>query len=65
MISYKPLFKTMKSKGVTPYKLFKMGFSERTYYRIKNGELIKTNTLAKLCLLLDCDICDIVEFIKD
>ena len=32
MISYEPLFKTMKEKKITSYKLQKAGFSRATYY---------------------------------
>jgi len=64
-ISYEPLFQTMKEKNVTTYKLFKkMGFSDRTYYRIKNGESIKTDTIAKLCDLLECEVQDIIQYVK-
>ena len=30
MISYEPLFRTMKEKGITSYKLQKMGFNRAT-----------------------------------
>ena len=63
-ISYEPLFRTLKEKRITTYKLFKMGFSDRTYYRIKHGESVKTDTIAKLCELLDCEVQDIIEYIK-
>lgn len=63
MISYEPFFKTLKKKNITTYKLFKMGFSDRTYYRIKNGESIKTDTIAKLCELLECGVQDIIEYV--
>ena len=38
MISYEPLFRTMKAKGITSYRLQKAGFSRGTYYAIKQGE---------------------------
>lgn len=38
MMSYEPLFKTMKRKGVTSYQLQKMGFNRATYYSIKSGK---------------------------
>jgi len=64
-ISYEPLFKTLKDKNISTYKLFKMGFSDRTYYRMKHGEAIKTDTIAKLCELLECEVQDIIQYIKD
>lgn len=64
-ISYKPLFKTMKAKGITSYRLQKMGFNRATYYSIKNGNSVSTNTIALLCKLLECNVEDVIEYIED
>jgi DNA-binding Xre family transcriptional regulator len=64
-ISYEPFFKIMQAKGISTYALFKMGFSDRTYYRIKEGKSIKTDTIVKLCELLECDISDIIKLVKE
>lgn len=63
MISYEPLFRTMKEKGISSYRLNKMGFSRSTYYAIKQGQSISTNTLNILCRLLQCPVSDIIEYI--
>lgn len=65
MISYKPLFETMKKQNVTSYKLEKMGFSRATYYSIQKGNSISTNTVNQLCKLLHCGVSDIMEFIDE
>ena len=65
MISYEPLFRTMKEKGITSYRLEKMGFNRSTYYSIKVGNSISTNTVEQLCRLLQCRVEDIIEFIED
>lgn len=65
MISYEPLFKTMKEKNVSSYRLAKMGFSRSTYYAIKHGESITANTVNQLCSLLDCSVGDIMEYVED
>lgn len=65
MISYAPLFKTMKDRQVTSYRLEKLGFSRATYYSIKKGNSISTNTVDQLCILLKCNVSDIIEFIDD
>ena len=65
MISYEPLFRTMKEKGITSYRLEKMGFNRSTYYSIKVGNSISTNTVEQLCRLLHCRVEDIIEFIED
>lgn len=65
MISYAPLFRTMKEKKITSYRLEKMGFSRATYYSIQKGNSISTNTINQLCKLLNCNTSDIIEFIDD
>ncbi len=65
MISYEPLFRTMREKGITSYRLEKMGFNRSTYYSIKVGNSISTNTVEQLCRLLHCRVEDIIEFIED
>ncbi len=65
MISYAPLFKTMKDKKITSYRLEKLGFSRATYYSIQKGNSISTNTVNQLCKLLKCNVSDIMEFIDD
>lgn len=64
MISYEPLFQTMKEKGITSYRLFKMGFPQSNYYAIKHGENISTNTINELCRLLQCNVSDILTYIE-
>ena len=65
MISYAPLYKTMKKKGITGYKLVQMGFPKTTYHSIKRGSSITMNTLNSLCEYLQCGVSDIVEYTKD
>ena len=65
MMSYEPLFRTMKEKGITSYRLQKMGFNRATYYSIKEGQSVSTNTLHLLCKLLNCKVQDIIEYIPD
>lgn len=64
MISYAPLFRIMKEKGISSYRLEQMGFSRATYYSIKQGNSISTNTIDRLCVLLDCQVSDIIEFVE-
>ena len=65
MMSYEPLFRTMEAKGITSYQLQKMGFNRATYYAIKQGKSVSTNTLEHLCRLLDCGVGDIIEYKKE
>ena len=64
MISYRPLWNTMKNKQITKYKLIKeYGFSNGTIDRLRANEHISTYTLEKLCVILECTPMDILEFV--
>ena len=66
MISYEPLYKTMKEKGISTYKLIKdFGISRSLLDRLKHNKPISTVTLNDLCNILDCKVEDVVLFIKD
>lgn len=66
MISYKPFFDTLKKKNVSTYTLiYKYGISSATIDRIKKGGGITTAKLNDLCKILDCNIEDIITYIKD
>ena len=57
MISYDPLWETMKRKGVTTYALIKnYGFSRGTLDSLKQGRNISTATLNDLCNILSCRV---------
>jgi DNA-binding Xre family transcriptional regulator len=65
MISYKPLYKTLLDKGLTEYHLiYKHGFSAHILHRMKHGNAITTKTLDTLCTILECDVCDILEYLR-
>ena len=40
-------------------------FNRATYYSIKKGKSVSTNTIALLCKLLHCRVEDVIEFIDD
>lgn len=65
MISYNPLFETMKRKNISSYKLEKMGFSRATYYSIRKGNSVSTNTIDQLCKLLKCSVAEVMVFIDE
>ncbi len=65
MIVYDKLWKTMKKKNISQYKLIKD-------YHISNGQLdrlrkngnVSTYTLNTLCEILNCKLEDIAEYKK-
>ena len=66
MISYEPFYETLYKKNITEYHLiFKEGFSANTLYRMKKGEAMSTKTLDALCYALDCNVEDIIKFVKE
>ena len=66
MISYAPLWETMKRKNATTYTLQVKGeISSSTVRRLKANESVSTNTLDALCKILDCTLADIVTYLPD
>ena len=66
MITYEPLYETMKKKNVSTYKLInEFGISRSLIDRLKHNKPITTTTLNDLCKFLDCDICDIIKYRKE
>ena len=65
IISYEPLWKTLKRKNISQYMLIKeKGFSTGTLDALRKNKSITLNTLEDICEMLDCDIADVVEFKK-
>ncbi len=65
MVSYEPLWQTMKQKGITTYTLIeKYKMQSKTIYNLKHNKNITTATLETLCSILDCTPNDILTFIK-
>lgn len=66
MISYEPLYETMKKKGVTTYKLInEHGISRSLLDRLKHNKPITTVTLNDLCKILDCRVEDVLKYIEE
>ena len=66
MISYEPLWETLKRRGISTYALIKKySFSRGTLDSLKQGRNISTATLNDLCTILDCRVEDILKFIPD
>ena len=66
MISYKPLYETMKKRGVTTYRLInEYGLSRSLIDRLKHDKPITTTTINDLCRILDCRVEDVARYEKD
>jgi DNA-binding Xre family transcriptional regulator len=66
MISYAPLYVTLREKNISTYKLINTyGISRSLIDRLKHNKPISTVTLNDLCSILDCNVEDVLVFIKD
>lgn len=66
MISYEPFYKTLREKNITSYKLInEFNVSRSLLDRLKHNKPITTVTLNDLCRYLDCDVQDILKYVKD
>ena len=66
MITYAPLYETMKKKGFTTYTLINQyGISRSLIDRLKHNKPITTVTLNDLCRILNCRVEDILKYEND
>lgn len=66
MISYNPLWETMRQKHITTYALInKHGIPSSTVNSLRHNKNINMLTLEKLCNILNCTPDNIVEFVKE
>ena len=64
-ISYKKLWKTLIDKDMKKKDLAeKADISTFTITKMSKGENVTTDTLEKICDALDCDLTEIIEYIK-
>ena len=63
VITFDPLWRTLKEKNVSVYELLeKHKFSHGTYDSIKHNRNVTLNTIDQLCKILHCNVSDIVEY---
>jgi len=66
MIVFDKLWETMKNKGVSTYVLIeKHNIDTRTIRRLKANKNTTTETLSKLCAILNCDLGDIATYVSE
>ena len=66
IISYDPLWKTLKVKGISTYTLIKdYSFSKGTLDSLKHNRNISTATLNDICNILNCRVEDVLLFTPD
>ena len=66
MIRYDPLWRTLKAKNISQYRLIKdYGIDKAQLQRLRDNRVVKTMILDTLCTILECRIEDVVEFVPD
>ena len=66
MITYEPFYRTLKSRGISTYKLVNQyNISRSLLDRLKHNKPISTVTLNDLCAFLDCNVEDVLMYVKD
>lgn len=66
IISYAPFWDTLTKKNISQYRLIhEYNFSTGTLDALRKNKSITLNTLHDICILLDCDIHDVVLFTKE
>lgn len=66
MISYKPLWQTLKRKRISQYKLINYyHVSTGQLSRIREGKNISTHTINMFCEILECKVEEIIVYEKE
>lgn len=65
-VSYKKLWKLIIDREMTNVSVRKAaGISPATFTKLKNNGIVSLDVLIRLCDVLDCEIGDLVEIVKD
>jgi putative transcriptional regulator len=65
-IHYNKLWKLLIDKNMKKKDLQRLsGVSSATITKLGRNENVNTEILQKICTALECDICDILEFVPD
>ena len=66
MICFDPLWRTLKKRGISQYKLIKeYKISTGQLDRLRKNENVNTYTLNQLCRFLQCDLSDVALYVPD
>lgn len=66
MITYEPLWDTLKRKNISQYSLIKdYGIDKAQLQRLRSNMIVKTIILDRLCKILDCPIEEIMKYVPD
>ncbi len=64
-LSYKRLWKLLVDKNMSKADLRKIAnIAPNTMTKMRRNEYVSLEVLCRVCKTLDCDFCDIMEYIK-
>ena len=64
-VSYKKLWKLLIDKELTQTDMYRMsGISSGSMTKLRKGQSVSIVVLWKICSTLDCNIGDVIEFIR-
>lgn len=64
-INYNKLFKLMEQKNIKKYHLRQQGIHAAVMDKLVKNKKVDVSTIDKLCMLLDCQPGDIMEYVKE
>ena len=65
-IDYSNLWKLLIDKGMTRSDLIELtGISSRVLAKLAKNEIVTTDTIARICTALNCDVSDIMECVSE
>ncbi len=65
-LDYTKLWKLLIDKGLTKTELMQLtGISSRTLAKLSKNENVTTDTIARICGILHCDVGDIMEYTEE
>lgn len=64
-ISYQKLFVLLQEKGIKKYHLRQQGIHANVMDKLIKNENVNVSTINKLCQILECQPCDIMEYVPD
>lgn len=67
MISFKPLERTLRNKGLSVNKLRELSGIQITDFssRVQGKKSVRVNFVEKMCKALNCDIQDVIEYSEE
>lgn len=64
-ISFRPMRQYMEQHHISFYRLANEGIDAQTLQRVRHDKPITTETLGKLCKIMNCQPADLIEYIAE